>query len=72
MEQFGIKFAVTNQSRFADLAALFDRLRRDKAAGIEGTPRVWKALVPDEVSAHFSIPDDDARQERLANRPPII
>ena len=72
MEQFGIKFAVTDQPRFADLAALFDRLRRDKAAGVEGTPTVWKALVPADVSAHFGIPNDDARQERIANRPPII
>lgn len=72
MEHFGIKFSVTDQPRFAGLVALFDQLKSDKAAGVEGTPAVWKALVPADVIAHFGVPDDDARQERIADRPPII
>jgi hypothetical protein len=44
----------------------------DKTAGTEGTPEIWNALVPDDVKLHFFVPDDEARQRRIAERPPII
>jgi len=72
MEAFGIRFAVSDQHRFASLATLFDHVRNDKAAGISGAPETWKALVPEDVKCHFASPDEDARMVRLADKPVII
>jgi hypothetical protein len=72
MEEFGIRFSVTNQTQFASLVVLFDRLKLDKVAGVEGTPEAWSALVPEDVRRHFGVPNDEARQRRIADRPPII
>lgn len=46
MKAFGIRFAISDHERFARLAALFDRLKKDKTAGMTGDPKTWKALVP--------------------------
>lgn len=72
MKAFGIRFSVRDQQRFASLAALFDYLKKDKAADISGDPDIWKALVPDDVKSHFSPPDEQAHLRHLADRPPVI
>lgn len=72
MEAFGIRFAVTDKANFVSLAALFDRLRADKTAGIAGTPELWKTLFPNDVKTHFGPPDDAARRMRITDLPPVI
>jgi len=59
---------MTDERRFAELAALFAEVKRDKAAGTFRDPEAWLALVPDAVKASFEWPTEEERARWLAVR----
>lgn len=72
MEAIGVRFAVHDRERFANLQTLFGALKNDKDAGAFRDPEAWKSLVPDDVKPKFTWPSEESRKAYLAHRPPII
>jgi hypothetical protein len=54
VEEFGVRFAVSDVTRFAVLRRIFEEAKKDKEAGTFRNALAWAELVPDEVKSRFS------------------
>jgi len=68
MDAFGVRFRVTNPSRFETLKSLYAEIKLDKDGDQSRDPAEWVRLVPDDVKSHFSWPTLEERAHWLAVR----
>jgi hypothetical protein len=63
MEEFGVRFQVTNISHFNQFCFLFDEIKKDKDARNFRTSEMWLNLVPDDVKDVFVLLTSQERHE---------
>jgi hypothetical protein len=68
MEEFGVRFSVNDEQRFAMLRALYAEIKRDKDVGEPRAPEEWVRLVPNEIKGAFSWPSTEQRADWLEIR----
>lgn len=63
MEEFGIRFRVTEASRFQQFCSLFNEIKQDKDAEDFRDLNMWFNLVPDDVKSAFNLLTSKDRSE---------
>jgi hypothetical protein len=72
MEEFGVRFQITDESRFQQFWALFNEIKHDKDAEAFRDPEAWLALVPEQVKNAFILLTSEERADWQTVRPETI
>ena len=68
MEAFGVRFAVSDPTRFEVLRRIFNETKKDKDAGPFRNAMAWAELIPDEVKSHFTWITPEEREKWAVRR----